>query len=81
MAEPKTRATDTDVDAFIEAIPDPGQRADAGRLVEMLADVEKHEDFIVRLTSHDLYEGIDLACDKMARQLTDFKERLKNSKH
>ena len=47
----------------------------------MLADVEKHEDFIVRLTSHDLYEGIDLACDKMARQLTDFKERLKNSKH
>lgn len=49
--------------------------------VELIADVEKHDDFVVRLTSHDVYEGIDLACDKMARQLTDFKERLKNSKH
>lgn len=49
--------------------------------VEIIADVEKHDDFVVRLTSHDVYEGIDIASDKMARQLTDFKERLKNSKH
>ena len=42
MAEPKTRATDADVDAFIEAIPDPDQRADAGRLVEMLVDITSH---------------------------------------
>lgn len=49
--------------------------------VEVLADVEKHEDFVVSVPCRDVYEGIDLACDKMARQLTDFKERLKNSKH
>ncbi len=43
MAEPKTRATDTDVDSFIEAIADPDQRADAGRLVEMLVDITEHQ--------------------------------------
>lgn len=49
--------------------------------IEIIADVEKHEDFVVRLTSHDVYEGIDLAIDKVVRQLVDFKERLKNPKH
>lgn len=49
--------------------------------IEILADVEKHEDFVVRLTSHDVYEGLDLAIDKMVRRLVDFKERLKNPKH
>lgn len=48
--------------------------------VEVRANVEKHDDFVVRVTTHDLYEGIDIAVDKMARQLADFKERLKNSK-
>ncbi|MBL8745815.1 MAG: ribosome-associated translation inhibitor RaiA [Phycisphaerae bacterium] len=49
--------------------------------VEILADVEKHDDFVVRLTSHDVYEGLDLAIDKMVRQLVNFKERLKDPKH
>ncbi len=49
--------------------------------IEIIADVEKHDDFVVNLTSHDVYEGIDLAIDKMVRQLVDFKERLKNPKH
>lgn len=49
--------------------------------VEVIADVEKHDDFVVHVTAKDVYEGIDVATDKMARQLTDFKERLKNSKH
>lgn len=48
--------------------------------IEIIADVEKHDDFVARVTSHDLYEGIDLAVDKLSRQLSDFKERLKNSK-
>lgn len=48
--------------------------------VEIRADVEKHEDFVVKVVAGDLYEGIDLAVDKMERQLTDFKEKLKNSK-
>jgi putative sigma-54 modulation protein len=49
--------------------------------VEVLADVVKHEDFVARLSTKDVYEGIDLTTDKIARQLTDFKERLKGAKH
>ncbi len=48
--------------------------------VEARADVEKHEDFVVNVTARDLYECIDLSVDKLTRQLTDFKERLKNGK-
>ena len=42
MAEPKTRATETDVNTFIETIADPDQRADAEQLVEMLMDITRH---------------------------------------
>lgn len=49
--------------------------------IELRVDVEKRDDFVVKHKAHDVYEGIDLAIDRMARQLTDFKERLKNSKH
>lgn len=48
--------------------------------VELRVPVEKHEDFVARAHGQDLYEAIDLCIDKMARQLADFKERLKNSK-
>ncbi|MBL0926270.1 MAG: ribosome-associated translation inhibitor RaiA [Phycisphaerales bacterium] len=44
---------------------------------EVRADVQKHSDFVGRVTGQDIYECIDLAVDKVARQLTDFKERLK----
>lgn len=49
--------------------------------VEIRADVEKHEDFVARAKGADVYECIDLAVDKVHRQLAEFKERLKNSKH
>lgn len=49
--------------------------------VEFLASVEKHEDFVARAKANDLYEAIDLTEGKLARQLTEFKERLKNTKH
>ena len=48
--------------------------------VEVRADVEKHSDFVAKVNASDLYEGIDLATDKLARQLAEFKERLKNGK-
>jgi putative sigma-54 modulation protein len=48
--------------------------------VEVRVDVEKHDDFIAHVTGADIYECIDLSIDKLTRQLTDFKERLKNSK-
>ena len=48
--------------------------------VEIRADVEKHDDFFAKESGQDIYGCIDLAVDKLARQLADFKERLKNSK-
>lgn len=46
--------------------------------VEVRADVVKHEDFIAKVKAKDLYECIDLAVDKISRQLKDFKERLRD---
>lgn len=48
--------------------------------VELRVDVEKHDTFVAKSTGQDVYECIDLSVDKMSRQLTDFKEKLKNSK-
>ncbi len=39
MAEPKTRPTDADVDAFLDAVPDEGRRADARRVRDLLHEV------------------------------------------
>ncbi|MBL8764988.1 MAG: ribosome-associated translation inhibitor RaiA [Phycisphaerae bacterium] len=47
---------------------------------EIVVDVEHHDDFVARETATDLYAAIDLATDKAARQLTDFKEKLKQGK-
>lgn len=48
--------------------------------VELVCDVEKHADFVVHATEPDLYVAIDHAVQKAARQLADFKERLKTGK-
>lgn len=47
---------------------------------EIRVDVEKHDDFIALVRGKDIYECIDLAIDKVTRQLADFKEKLKNNK-
>lgn len=39
MAEPKTRPTDASVPAFIEAIADPDQRADAAVICDLMQEV------------------------------------------
>lgn len=48
--------------------------------VELVIDVEKHDDFIAHAQGEDLYATIDLALGKGVRQLTDFKEKLKMGK-
>ena len=48
--------------------------------VELQVDVEKHDDFISHADDDDLYTAIDAAVTKSARQLSDFKERLKTGK-
>lgn len=49
--------------------------------VELLVDVEHHEPFVARGKDEDLYACIDTTSDKMERQLTDHKEKLRNRKH
>lgn len=44
---------------------------------ELVIDVEKHADFVSRATGADVYLLIDQVVEKGARQLKDFKERLK----
>lgn len=46
--------------------------------VEIRVDVVKHKDFIAKQDGQNLYECIDLAVDKVTRQLKDFKERLRD---
>ncbi len=48
--------------------------------VEIRVDVEKHNDFIATQSGMDIYECIDLSIDKLTRQLSEFKEKLKNNK-
>lgn len=48
--------------------------------VELVIDVVKHDDFISRAKGEDLYTLIDQVVQKGARQLTEFKERLREGK-
>lgn len=45
--------------------------------VECLVDVEKHDDFVSSAKGEDVVALIDQVSQKAARQLTDFKEKLK----
>ena len=46
--------------------------------VEIAVDVVKHEDFIAHAHGTDLYHCIDECVEKSARQLKDFKEKLRH---
>lgn len=63
----------------IDVVIEQGAKGEGFR-VELRVDVEKHDTFVAKSNGPDVYECIDLGVDKMSRQLTDFKERLRNSK-
>lgn len=48
--------------------------------VELVVDVEKHEEFVCHAEHDELLTAIDLAVSKSQRQLTDYKEKLKQGK-
>lgn len=48
--------------------------------VELVVDVEKHEEFVCHADGDDLLTAIDAAVAKSQRQLTDYKDKLKQSK-
>lgn len=49
--------------------------------VEMIASVDRHDPFVAHGHHQDLYAGIDEVAQKLERQLTDHKEKLRNRKH
>ena len=46
--------------------------------VEVVVDVEHHEDFVANATDPDMYAAIDTAVDKALRQVRDFKDKLRS---
>lgn len=49
--------------------------------VEVIVDTEHTKDFVAKSKGDDLYGCIDSVTDKLERQLTDHKEKLRNRKH
>jgi putative sigma-54 modulation protein len=49
--------------------------------VELIVQVERTDPFVVKVAGADLYACVDETVDKMERQLTDHKEKLRNRKH
>jgi putative sigma-54 modulation protein len=49
--------------------------------VEMIASIPHHQPLVASNTDTDLYASIDAVVDKLERQLTDHKEKIRNRKH
>jgi ribosome-associated translation inhibitor RaiA len=49
--------------------------------VEVKTDVAGHEDFIANQRHDDLYACIDLVMDRADRQITDWKNRIRDHRH
>lgn len=49
--------------------------------VEFIAHVDGQDHLIANSSEEDLYRGIEQAVQKMERQLTDLKEKLRSHKH
>lgn len=54
---------------------------DRSHEVEVIVQAERTDPFVCKINGNDLYACIDDAVDKLERQLTDHKERLRNRKH
>ena len=49
--------------------------------VEIIVQVERTDPFVARVAGEDFYACIDESVDKLERQLTDHKQKLRNRKH
>jgi putative sigma-54 modulation protein len=47
---------------------------------EVRTDVEHHKDFVANASHDDLYASVDLCVDRAIRQITDWKEQVRNHK-
>lgn len=65
----------------VQSIRVIASKEDRSFTVEIIVDVERHDDFLASSTGLDIYACIDESIDKLERQLTDFKNRIRNRKH
>jgi putative sigma-54 modulation protein len=49
--------------------------------VDLVVRTDHRDTFVGRVDADDYYEAIDLVVDKLERQLTKHKEKLRNRKH
>ncbi len=49
--------------------------------IEMIVHAEHNNRFVAHCTDDDAYAGLDACVDKMERQLTDHKKKVRNRKH
>ena len=49
--------------------------------VEVLAHTDHKDTFVAQVDADSFYEAVDIAVDKLERQLTRHKEKLRNRKH
>lgn len=55
---------------------------EAGKFrVEMMVRTDHRDTFVGRVDADDYYEAVDLVIDKLERQVTKHKEKLRNRKH
>lgn len=58
-----------------------GRKDSHSHEVELIVNVDRHDPFVARDSGDDLYACIDGVVDKMERQLTDHKNRVRDHKH
>jgi len=64
----------------IEQIDVKMEKTPHGFNVEIITDIERHDDIIGNANEDDLYAAIDSCVDKSVRQLTDLKNKLQDHK-
>ena len=67
--------------ASIDVVADKSNNQSPQIELEIIVHVHKSNPFVVKVVSADLYACIDEAVNKLERQLTDHKEKIRNYKH
>ncbi len=62
----------------IEALLENVDHSDKSFWVELRVDVVRHDTFVSKVEGEDLHKCVDQCAEKMARQLRDHKEKLKD---
>lgn len=57
------------------------EKEGTGYHVEVRTDVEHHADFVANARHDDLYASVDLCVDRAIRQITDWKDQVRDYKH